>query len=241
MQIKPAISQQQKEFTSGAFSAYRQLVAADSSFFHFIGSELAQFFLSGLPGLPGLGLRSFLYPPLLGRCGRRPAIGRGVLLRNPLAISFGSKVLIDDYAVLDARSGTGIELGDFASIGRHTALISKGGRLKISSGVNIGTFCRIATQSGIEIGESTLIAAYCYIGPGNHQAGDKDRALIEQDMDLRGGVKIGAHVWIGARSTILDGVTIGDRAIIGAHSLVREDVPAGAVAVGCPAKIIAQN
>ena len=35
---------------------------------------------------------------------------------------------------------------------------------------------------------------------------------------------------------MLDGVTIGDRAIVGAGAVVREDVPAGATAVGVPAR-----
>jgi acetyltransferase-like isoleucine patch superfamily enzyme len=57
-------------------------------------------------------------------------------------------------------------------------------------------------------------------------------------MENRGGVNIGAHAWIGAHSTILDGVTIGAGAIVGAHSLVRDDVPPGAVVAGAPARII---
>ncbi|MCB0322363.1 MAG: acyltransferase [Bdellovibrionales bacterium] len=57
-------------------------------------------------------------------------------------------------------------------------------------------------------------------------------------MELKGGVRIGKHCWIGTRATILDGVTIGDHAVVGAHSLVREDVPPGAVVAGVPAKIV---
>jgi acetyltransferase-like isoleucine patch superfamily enzyme len=57
-------------------------------------------------------------------------------------------------------------------------------------------------------------------------------------MDLRGGVTIGEHAWLGTRVTVLDGVKIGRHAVIGAHSLVKDDVPDYAVAVGTPAKII---
>jgi acetyltransferase-like isoleucine patch superfamily enzyme len=57
-------------------------------------------------------------------------------------------------------------------------------------------------------------------------------------MQVRGGVTIGDHAWLGARVTVLDGVRIGRHAIIGAHSVVKDDVPDFAVAVGAPAKII---
>ncbi len=49
---------------------------------------------------------------------------------------------------------------------------------------------------------------------------------------------IGGHVDIGAGAKILGGVRIGDHAQIGANSVVLHDVPAGATAVGVPARII---
>jgi serine O-acetyltransferase len=48
---------------------------------------------------------------------------------------------------------------------------------------------------------------------------------------------IGAHVDIGAGAKILGAVTIGDHALIGANAVVLQDIPAGASAIGVPAKI----
>lgn len=53
-----------------------------------------------------------------------------------------------------------------------------------------------------------------------------------------GRIKIGDHVFLGANATVLPGVTIGNGAVIGAGSVVTHDVPAGAVAVGVPARVI---
>ena len=50
-------------------------------------------------------------------------------------------------------------------------------------------------------------------------------------------VSIGRNVWIGGGAIILPGITIGDDAIIGAGSVVTRDVPAGATAVGNPARL----
>ncbi|HUO08522.1 MAG TPA: serine acetyltransferase [Phycisphaerae bacterium] len=53
-----------------------------------------------------------------------------------------------------------------------------------------------------------------------------------------GAPRIGGHVDIGAGAKILGGIVIGDHAQIGANAVVLTDVPAGATAVGVPARII---
>lgn len=235
----PAMTPQQAELTTatkGGLKAYRRFVVGeDASWWDFICYELAYTTLSGLPGLLGYGARSFIYPYLFKRCSGRPALGRGVVVRGIKSIELGSGVVVDDYAALDVREGI-LEISDRCAIGRFTTVAAKGGQIVLGAGVNIGSYCRVATQSKLEIGESTLVAAYCYIGPGNHQRGEGP--LISQPMDIKGGVSIGKHVWIGAHTTVLDGVKIGDGAIIGAHSLVREDVPAGAKVAGVPARVL---
>lgn len=52
---------------------------------------------------------------------------------------------------------------------------------------------------------------------------------------------IGDNVYIGAGARILGGVTIGSGASIGANAVVLTDVPAGATAVGVPARIIRRD
>ena len=245
--MKPAMTPQQAALSDrhqSALALYRNLVCKEGSLPFFLYYELATLFFSGLPGMLGFGLRRVFFPGLLKHCGVAPAIGRGINLRNPLSLSLGNKVLVDDYATLDAHGmasderHASIEIGDHVCIGRFSTVAAKGGHIRLRNGVNIGTYCRLATQSSLEIGESTLIAAYAYIGPGNHQQGDSDTPLIAREMDIKGGVRIGKNVWIGTRATILDGVSIGDGAIVGAHSLVRESVPAGAVVAGTPAKLL---
>jgi acetyltransferase-like isoleucine patch superfamily enzyme len=43
---------------------------------------------------------------------------------------------------------------------------------------------------------------------------------------------------IGSNAAIICGVTIGEGALIGAGAVVTKDVPAGAVVVGVPAKLL---
>jgi len=81
-----------------------------------------------------------------------------------------------------------------------------------------------------------------------------DRTIIGRNVHLRhcttiGCVKrpdgsqgpspvIGDNVEVGANSVILGGITIGDNVKIGAGSVVITDIPANAVAVGNPARVI---
>jgi serine O-acetyltransferase len=53
---------------------------------------------------------------------------------------------------------------------------------------------------------------------------------------LDGAPRIGDDVFIGTGATILGPVTIGDGAIIAAGSVVMNDIPAGATALGVPAR-----
>ena len=67
--------------------------------------------------------------------------------------------------------------------------------------------------------------------------------LLFQQVTLGAGSKpglpvLGGHVDVGAGAKILGGVTIGDHARIGANAVVVDDVPAGATAIGIPARII---
>ena len=52
---------------------------------------------------------------------------------------------------------------------------------------------------------------------------------------------IGNNVQFLSNCTVIGGITIGDNAVIGAGAVVVKDVPAGAVVVGNPAKILSST
>ena len=54
----------------------------------------------------------------------------------------------------------------------------------------------------------------------------------------RGDTVIGNDVWIGREAVIMPGVRVGDGAIIGTRAQVAADVPAYAVVVGNPARVV---
>jgi acetyltransferase-like isoleucine patch superfamily enzyme len=246
---KLPLSEQQKFLrevsTKGSIKSYRASITGNASLLSFIRFELYQLFLTGLGGALGLILRRLALKNLFAQVGKGLICGRFVTLRIPSQIHVGSNVFIDDGVLIDIRANkktdSKITLGNSVVVGRNSIVVAKDGEILLDDGVNVSSNCRIATQSKVHIGKSTLIAAYCYIGPGNHQRGDSETPLIEQEMEIKGGVEIGQQVWIGAHTTILDGVKIGDGAIIGAHSLVKDSVPPKTIVAGVPAKIIGQS
>jgi maltose O-acetyltransferase len=51
-------------------------------------------------------------------------------------------------------------------------------------------------------------------------------------------VTLGRNVWLGGSVVVLPGVTIGDDTVVGAGSVVVDDLPAGVLAVGNPARVV---
>jgi acetyltransferase-like isoleucine patch superfamily enzyme len=191
------------------------------------------------PGAFGLLMRKGLYPLLLGSSGRNVVFGQNVVLRHPHKIHIGSNVVIDDNCLLDAKgeSNAGIRIGDGVFIGRNTILSCKNGDIEIGGGANLGFNCEIFSASRVTIGRSVLMAAYAYVIGGDHDFSDPSAAVLDQSR-TSAGVTVGDAVWIGAGAKILDGVTLGDHAVIGAGAVVRESVPASAIAVGIPARVV---
>jgi chloramphenicol O-acetyltransferase type B len=98
-----------------------------------------------------------------------------------------------------------------------------------SANLIIGEFCSIA--AGVKF----------FLG-GNHQHQRVSTFINAEDgipaITSRGDINVGNDVWIGLGATILSGVTIGDGAIIGADAVVAKNVPAYAIVVGNPGKVI---
>lgn len=81
----------------------------------------------------------------------------------------------------------------------------------------------IVVFPGAQIGPNCLIFQQVTIGTCGSRAGSP---------------VIGGHVDIGAGARVLGPVRIGDHAKIGANAVVLSDVPAGATAVGIPARVL---
>jgi acetyltransferase-like isoleucine patch superfamily enzyme len=121
-----------------------------------------------------------------------------------------------------------------------TASLRNGSRIRVGDGVHIGEGCSLwagdATGT-ITLGDKALLAPGVFITASNYLTAPgtpiMDQAKREAD------VVIGSDVWLGARVVVLPGVTIGDGAVVGAGAVVSKSLPAGCIAVGSPARVVA--
>ncbi|MBN2013932.1 MAG: acyltransferase [Candidatus Altiarchaeota archaeon] len=131
---------------------------------------------------------------------------------------FGKGVVIRKNTFLDVKN---IKIGDYVSIDEGCVFTSiRGGK--------------------IEIGNYTIISSRVKFYPMSFKFDSRDELIKNQGAN-RKPIIVGRDVWIGADSIILGGVKIGDGTIVGAGSVVSKDIPAYAVVVGNPARIIRER
>lgn len=111
------------------------------------------------------------------------------------------------------------------------------GEIIIGDEVEIGFNSIIYSSKQVIIGNKVSIAAHCYIIDSNHGI-KRELPIQDQVAVTKGPVIIEDDIWLGAGVKILSGVHIGKGAVIGAQSLVNNDIPAYAIAVGIPAKVV---
>lgn len=155
-------------------------------------------------------------------------------------LSFGKNIFLDDDVLIYQGWESGrIEISDRVHIHRYTIIQSgAGGSLKIGQDTHIQARCHFsAYKSSIQIGNNVQIAPNCSFYPYQHGFA-LGELICRQPLQSKGGIVVEDDVWLGVGVTILDGVRIGKGAIIGAGAVVTKDVPANAIAMGIPARVV---
>ena len=104
--------------------------------------------------------------------------------------------------------------------------------IEIHPGAKIGRRVFLDHGLGIVIGETTEIGDDCTIYQGVTLGGT---SLYK---DIKRHPTIGKDVVVSAGAKVLGGFTVGDGARIGSNAVVLKEIPAGATAVGIPARVL---
>ena len=107
--------------------------------------------------------------------------------------------------------------------------------IEIHPGATLGRRLVIDHGMGVVIGETAVVGDDCLIYHGV-TLGGKIQASRDETIGKRHPT-LGNGVLVGAGAAILGPVTIGDGATVAALSVVLTDIPAGALALGIPAKV----
>ena len=131
-----------------------------------------------------------------------------------------------DFLSIDARIEPGAIIRDKVTI-KKNAVIMMGAVINIGAEIGEGTM----VDMNAVVGARGKLGNRVHLGAGAVVAGvleppSKDPCYIEDDA------------MIGANAVILEGVKIGKGSVVDAGSVVVEDVPAGVVVAGTPAKIV---
>ena len=145
------------------------------------------------------------------------------------------------YVDTNVTIGDGTKIWHFSHIQSGAVLGEKcsiGQNVNVGSNVKIGNHVKI--QNNVSVYEGVEIEDYVFCGPSMVFTNIKfprseypQRGSENYDRTL---VKKAAT--IGANATIICGVTIGEYAFIGAGTVVTRDVPAYALLIGNPGRIV---
>ena len=140
-----------------------------------------------------------------------------------------SAVPLLDMKGVQARIEPGALIRDNVTIGKN-AVIMMGAVINIGAIIGEGTMI----DMGAVLGGRATVGKNCHVGAGAVLAGVIEPASAKP-------VVVEDGVLIGANAVVIEGVRIGAGAVVAAGAVVIEDVPAGTVVAGCPARVIKQK
>lgn len=137
-----------------------------------------------------------------------------------------SAIPLLDLKDIPARIEPGAYIREQVVIGKN-AVIMMGAVINIGAVIGEGTMI----DMGAVLGGRATVGKNCHIGAGTVLAGVVEPASATP-------VVIEDDVMIGANAVVLEGVRVGKGAVVAAGAVCVEDVPAGAVVAGVPARVI---
>jgi acetyltransferase-like isoleucine patch superfamily enzyme len=173
--------------------------------------------------------------------GKRPRLSKGSSAHGdvgPLVLGEGAAVCAGAVVLAGARVGEGTILGDQSFV-RERSSIGAGAAIGrgsvVDNDVSIGA--RVRVQTSVYLTAFTRVEDDVFVGPGAITTNDDTMGRHPPGAPLRG-VILRRACRIGGAAVLTPGIEIGEEAFVAAGALVTRDVPARAVVMGVPAKVV---
>lgn len=178
------------------------------------------------------------------RFGRRVKIGRGVMLGREVKVHDGCEIYgqiqLGDRAVIqkNAELAGNINVGPDTVIGSYSFLSTMPeAHIRIGARVLVNSFNVVGAGAHVLIEDDCIFAPYVQVTDSSHRF-EHIEDSPRHDPGISKEVKIGRGTWLGSGVKVLMGSQIGEGVVVGAGAVVRHNLPAMAIAVGMPAKIV---
>jgi acetyltransferase-like isoleucine patch superfamily enzyme len=177
--------------------------------------------------------------------GKRPRLARGSSAKGAVgALELGERVTVCSGAVVFAGASVAAEaiLGDQSFV-RERSRIGAGSVIGrgsvVDNDVTVGA--RVKVQTSVYLTAFTTVEDDVFVGPGatttndntmNRHGGGRDSESPLRGATLRRACRVGGG------TVLTPGVEVGEEAFVAAGAVVTRDVPARAVAIGVPARVV---
>jgi acetyltransferase-like isoleucine patch superfamily enzyme len=147
----------------------------------------------------------------------------------------------------DVKLGRGTVIAQPELVNLYGCVVGEGTKVgafvEIQKGVTVGRRCKISSHSFLC--EGLVVGDEVFIGHGVVFTNDRAPRATTEEGELKTSgdwtveaTRVMRRASIGSNATILCGITIGESALVGAGAVVTKNVPAGAIAIGVPARVV---
>ena len=155
-------------------------------------------------------------------------------------LELGEEVAVGTAAVVfaGAHVAAGAILGDQSFVRERTRIGERtviGRGSVVDNDVSIGA--RVRVQSNVYLTAFSVVEDDVFVGPGACMTNDDTMARHPPEMPLRGAL-LRRACRVGGGAVLTPGVEVGEEAFVAAGSVVTRDVPARAVVMGVPARVV---